>query len=90
MLALRLDPTRMQLIYGFVDTYLRLIPSCVLSCHSERSVKRSYSEERALESGQMLRVIPFHCILLSMTDSTLNCNLVLIPKNKRFFKLRLT
>ncbi|MFP4099758.1 hypothetical protein [Coleofasciculus sp.] len=24
MLALRLDPTRMQLIYGFVDTYLRL------------------------------------------------------------------
>jgi len=37
------------------------------SCHSERSE----------ESGQMLRVIPFHCILLSMTYFTLDCNLVL-------------
>jgi len=25
----------------------------------------------------MLRVIPFHCILLRMTDFTLDCNLVL-------------
>ncbi|EDX70831.1 conserved hypothetical protein [Coleofasciculus chthonoplastes PCC 7420] len=25
----------------------------------------------------MLRVTPFHCVLLSMTDSTLDCNLVL-------------
>jgi len=31
-----------------------LIPSRILPCHSERSVKRSYSEERASESGQML------------------------------------
>jgi len=45
---------------------IALIPSCVLSCHSERSE----------ESGQMLRVTPFHCVLLSMTDSTLDCNLV--------------
>ena len=26
----------------------------------------------------MLRVTPFHCVLLSMTDSTLDCNLVLV------------
>jgi len=34
--------------------------------------------ERSEESGQMLRVTPFHCVLLSMTDSTLDCNLVLV------------
>jgi len=44
------------------------IPSYVLSCHSERSE----------ESGQMLRYTPFHCVPLSMTNSTLDCNLVLV------------